>query len=75
MTEHRPKYKQADISIASYDAYIFTAIGGAFSADKADTLAAVAVVDCEIASRDRTVNQFTRNFYRAQAEQFRSILS
>lgn len=66
-------YQQADLSIASYDAYIFAAVGRSFSADKADSLAAVAVVDCEVASRDRSVNQFTRDFYRGQADQFRSI--
>lgn len=67
------KYQAADRSIASYDAFIFSAVGRPFDANKADTLAAIAAVDCEEAARDRTVNQFTRDQYRNQAVEFRAI--
>ena len=68
-------YTAADKSIAAYDAYVFASVGRSFDANKADTLAAVAVVDCEVAARDRKVNQATRDFYRAQAALFRAIVS
>jgi hypothetical protein len=69
------KYQAADRAIAAYDAFIFASVGRAFDADKADTLAAVAVAECEAAARDRTVNQCTRDLYRAQAAEFRAICS
>lgn len=67
------KYQAADQSIAAYDAFIFSAVGRPFDANKADTLAAVAVVDCDEAARDRTVNQVTRDYYRSMATEFRAI--
>jgi len=67
------KYQSADQSIGAYDAFIFSSVGRPFDANKADTLAAIAAVDCDEAARDRTVNQFTRDYYRAQAAEFRAI--
>ena len=67
------KYAAADQSIAAYDAFIFSSVGRSFDANKADALAAVAMVDCEEAARDRSVNQVTRNAYKAHAEEFRAI--
>lgn len=67
------KYHAADQSIANYDAFIFSSVGRAFDANKADALAAIAVVDCDEAARDRTVNQVTRDHYRKQAAEFRAI--
>lgn len=74
MTTNQTTYLRAEASIKAYDAYVFSAVGRSFDANKADSLAAVAVVDCEAASRDRAVNQFTRDYYRVQADNFRSIL-
>jgi len=67
------KYQAADKAIATYDAFIFADFGRPFNQEKADTLAAVAVCECEEASRDRTVNQATRDYYREQAKIFRAI--
>lgn len=67
-------YQNADRSIARYDAYVFASVGRSFDAGKADTLAAVAFVDCEVAARDRSVNQFTRNAYALLAAQFKAIV-
>lgn len=64
----------ADTSIKAYDEYVFASVGRSFDANKADALAAVAYVDCETASRDRKVNQVTRDHYRALAAQFKGIL-
>lgn len=66
-------YTEADSAIAAYDSFIFGSVGRSFDSNRADTLAAVAVVMCEVASRDRSVNQCTRDHYRAQAAQFRGI--
>lgn len=69
------KYQAADTSIAAYDAYVFASVGRSFDANKADTLAAVAVVDCEVAARDRSVNQVTRAYYAERAAEFRTIVA
>lgn len=74
MTKNIALYIQADSSMAAYDAFIFSSVGRPFDSNKADTLAASAIHACEVASRDRSVNQFTRDYYRTQAENFRSIL-
>lgn len=66
-------YKTADESIAAYDAYVFTSVGRSFDTNKADSLAAVAWVDCEVASKDRSVNSVTRAYYKTQAEIFKNI--
>lgn len=68
-------YTAANQSIENYDAYVFASVGRSFDANRADTLAAVAIVDCEIASRDRSVNQCTRDYYREQATNFRAIVA
>ena len=74
MTKNIALYLQADSAMASYDAYIFSHAGRPFDGGKADALAASAVAACEAASRDSSVNQFTRNHYCAEAKNFRSIL-
>jgi hypothetical protein len=66
-------YQAADKSIGAYDAYIFASVGRSFDANRANALAAAAVVDCETAAHDRSINQFTQNHFRAQAEEFRAI--
>lgn len=68
------KYQAADQSIANYEAYVFASVGHGFSADKADALAAVAVLDCRAAARDRSVNVFTRKHYARMAVEFAAIL-
>lgn len=74
MTTNQAAYLQANAAVAAYDSFIFAAVGRPFNAAQANALAASAVVACEVASRDRSVNQFTRDFYREQAAQFRAIL-
>jgi hypothetical protein len=74
MTKNIALYLQADSSMAAYDAFIFSSVGRPFDANKADALAASAVNACEVASRDRSVNQFTRDYYCTQAANFRAIL-
>jgi hypothetical protein len=66
-------FQAADKAIAAYDAYIFGAVGRAFDSEKADLLAAVAMVECEAAMKDRSENRTTRNIYRAAYAEFRSI--
>lgn len=68
------KTQAADRSIAAYDAFVFASVGRQFDANKADALAAVAVVDCEVAARDRSINQTTRNIYAALRDEFRAII-
>lgn len=68
-------YQSADRAILAYDSYVFSSVGRSFAADKADLLAANAAIACEVAARDRRVNQFTRNFYRARAAEFIGIAS
>lgn len=67
------KYQEADRSIAAYDAFIFAAVGRSFDANKADLLASTAMLDCEDAARDRSVNQATRDYYREMRDEFRAI--
>lgn len=74
MNANQTTYLQADAAVAAYDAFIFAAVGRPFTAAQADVMAASAVVLCEVASQDNTVNQFTRDFYREQAAKFRAIL-
>ena len=74
MTTNQALYLQAESSIQAYDAYVFAAVGRSFDANKADLLAASAVHSCEVASRDRSGNQVTRDYYRSQAVLFRNIL-
>jgi hypothetical protein len=74
MTIKQATYIQADAAVAAYDSFIFSAVGRPFNSDEADILAALVVVACEVASRDRSVNQFTRDYYRNQAAQFMAAL-
>jgi hypothetical protein len=69
------KYENADRAIAAYDAFVFAAVGRTVEnfADRADCLALIAALECDVAARDRTVNQFTRDFYREQARFMRQI--
>lgn len=65
----------ADQTIAAYDSFIFGSVGRAFDANKADTLAALCILDCEAAARDRKEPQWCRDQYRAHAEFFRTQIS
>ena len=66
-------YESADRAVEAYDRYIFAAPGREYNEEFADTLAAIAAVECDTAAHDRTVNAFTRRHYRRTAEQFWSI--
>lgn len=67
------KYQAADQAVKAYDAFIFSSVGFAFDADRADLLAINAAEACAQAARDRSVNQFTRDHYRALRDQFAAI--
>jgi hypothetical protein len=67
------KISAADKSINAYDQYVFSCVGRSFDANKADALAAIASIDCEAAAKNKAVNQFTRNIYKAKAEEFKRI--
>jgi hypothetical protein len=72
------KYQEADQSIAAYDAFIFACPGKPFDgelAEKADLLAATAMICCREAARDLSMNQTTRNVYRALYNEFKAICS
>ena len=69
------KFQAADTAIAAYDAYVFASFGRSFDAEKADTLAAVCVVECEIAAKDRTEPASYRKDYANNAKYFRAILA
>lgn len=67
------KYTQADQAIAAYDYFIRTSAGRPFDSAHADLLAMDAAEACDVAARDRTVNQATRDIYRAKAVEFHGI--
>lgn len=62
------KYIEADQAISAYGSFVCASVGRSFKAEKADALAAVAIVRCEEAAQDCTVNQGTRDHYRECAE-------
>lgn len=68
-------YAHADAAIRAYDAFVFAAVGRQVQNfdERADTLAAVAWASCDAAAKDRTVNAFTRKFYRELAAEFHAI--
>lgn len=66
-------YLEADAAIRAYDSFIFAAVGRPFDSERADLLAASAWACCAAAAKDRSVNAFTRGFYRALAAEFHSI--
>lgn len=68
-------YQIADRAIAAYDAYVFASVGRAFDGGKADILAFDAAECCKTASRDQSINAFTRNIYREQSIEFYAIFS
>lgn len=55
---------EADKSIQAYDDFIFASVGRPLDVNKADTLAAVAALDCRIASGDRSLPESFRAQYR-----------
>lgn len=63
----------ADAAIAKYDAFVFSGVGRRFDGFHADSLAESAADACRVASRDRSLNKVTQNYYREHAVQFTAI--
>lgn len=66
------KYELADQAIAAYEAEVLAAIGRNSPAltSRIELREAEALLACEEAGRDRTVNQVTRDHYRKEAAWF-----
>lgn len=69
-------YQIADAAMASYESFIFAAVGRAWgeTQDRQATALAFNAADaCKAAGRDRAHNQFTRDIYRAHSFEFEAI--